>query len=119
MELPTPLKHSMFTEEMITEQVLFQAHCDILSRKNDSQILPQYLTHPCRFSFSKLRVEPKNLPPTSTSKTTQMGIFLVVQRLRLHASNAGGEGSIPGQGHVMQYSQRKQKQTHYTDEDNS
>ena len=36
-----------------------------------------------------------------------MGIFLVVQRLRLHASNIGGEGSIPGQGHAMQYSQKK------------
>ena len=28
----------------------------------------------------------------------QLGNFLVVQWLRLHASNAGGPGSIPGQG---------------------
>ena len=27
-----------------------------------------------------------------------MGTFLVVQWLRLHAPNAGGTGSIPGQG---------------------
>ena len=26
------------------------------------------------------------------------GTFLMVQRIRLHASNAGGPGSIPGQG---------------------
>ena len=36
-------------------------------------------------------------------------MFLVVQWLRLHASNAGGLGSIPGQGnrsHVSQLSSR-------------
>ena len=31
-------------------------------------------------------------------KETRIGTSLVVQRLRLHAPNAGGLGSIPGQG---------------------
>ena len=32
------------------------------------------------------------------NKENQTGTSLVVQRLRLHAPNAGGRGSIPGQG---------------------
>ena len=31
-------------------------------------------------------------------KTTVYGTSLAVQRLRLHASNAGGAGLVPGQG---------------------
>ena len=48
-------------------------------------------------------------------KTNEQGISLVVQRLRLQASNAGGVGSIPGQGtkipHAVQCGQIKKKQT--------
>ena len=44
-------------------------------------------------------------------KTNEQGISLVVQRLRLQASNAGGVGSIPGQGtkilHAVQCGQIK------------
>ena len=41
------------------------------------------------------------------------GTFPVVQWLRLHASTAGGVGSIPGQGtkilHTVQHGQKKKK----------
>ena len=42
-----------------------------------------------------------------------MGTSLVVQWLRLHASTAGGGGSIPGQGtkipHALGHGQKKKK----------
>ena len=42
-----------------------------------------------------------------------LGTSLAVQGLRLHASNAGGTGSIPGQGtkipHAKQHSQKTKK----------
>ena len=42
-----------------------------------------------------------------------MGTSLVVQWLRLHASIAGGTGSIPGRGtkilHAMWYGQKKKR----------
>ena len=54
---------------------------------------------------------------TKLSKTQLQGTCLVVQRLRRHAPNAGGLGSIPGQGpgsHMPQPrpSAVKLKQTH-------
>ena len=46
-----------------------------------------------------------------------LGTSLAVQWLRLRASNAGGEGSIPGQGtkipHAMWWGQKKQKEKHH------
>ena len=37
------------------------------------------------------------------------GVSLVVQWLRLHASNAGGMGSIPGQGTKIPHASRPKK----------
>ena len=46
-------------------------------------------------------------------KTPDVGTSVVVQRLRLHAANAGDLGSIPGQGpeipHAAQYGQEIKK----------
>ena len=45
-----------------------------------------------------------------TFKHLQSGTSLVVQWLRLHTANAGGPGSIPGQGarsHMLQQQQQK------------
>ena len=49
-------------------------------------------------------------------KTTMRGTSLEAQWLRLHASTAGGVGSIPGWGtkipHVMQHGQNKTKKNY-------
>ena len=43
----------------------------------------------------------------------ELGTSLVVQWLRLHASNAGGTGSVPGKGtkipHVVRCGKKKKK----------
>ena len=41
-----------------------------------------------------------------------LGISLVVQRLRLHAPNAGGPGSVPGQGTTSHMPQLRSKILH-------
>ena len=50
-------------------------------------------------------------------KLPLLGTFLVVQWLRLHASTAGGMGSIPGWGtkmlHALQCGKKKKKNCHY------
>ena len=53
----------------------------------------------------------KQLTQLNIKKQTTLGASLVVQQLRLHASTAGGMGSIPGQGteipHTMGCGQNK------------
>ena len=54
--------------------------------------------------------------PTSNQERP-LGTSLVVRCLRLRASNAGGEGSIPGRGtkipHALWRSQKKKKKDHW------
>ena len=52
-------------------------------------------------------------------KKKKSGTSLVLQWLRFHASNAGGPGSIPGQGiripHAMGHGQKEEKEKNYTE----
>ena len=54
-----------------------------------------------------------------TRKAKRFGTALVVQWLRLHASNAGDAGSIPGLGnkipHATGHSQKKRKAESFDD----
>ena len=55
----------------------------------------------------------KNILPSCQSSIKHYGAFLVVEWLKLHASTAGGSGSIPGQGtkipYAAQHNQKKKK----------
>ena len=52
--------------------------------------------------------------PSILPEMYESGIFLVVQWLRLHAPNAGGPGSTPGQGTRSQLLQLRLKILHAT-----
>ena len=72
-------------------------------------------THLGNGSIQVLSILRALTPPSEAEsvKTNEQGISPVVQWLRLHASNAGGVGSIPGQGtkipHASQCGQIKKK----------
>ena len=76
-------------------------------------------THLGNGSIQVLSILRALTPPSEAEsvKTNEQGISPVVQWLRLHASNAGGMGSIPGQGtkipHASQCGQieKKKKRT--------
>ena len=72
-------------------------------------------THLGNGSIQVLSILRALTPPSEAEsvKTNEQGISPVVQWLRLHASNAGGMGSIPGQGtkipHASQCGQIEKK----------
>ena len=59
-----------------------------------------YIKKEGRSQISNLTLQPKELEKEEQTKlkASGRGTFLAVQWLRLRASNAGGVGSIPGQG---------------------
>ena len=68
----------------------------------------------CEALTSKLgSAAASSLVPLMSQSSCENGTSLVVQWLRLCASNAGGVGSIPGLGtkipHAVQWEQEKQK----------
>ena len=72
-------------------------------------------THLGNGSIQVLSILRALTPPSEAEsvKTNEQGISPVVQWLRLHASNAGGMGSIPGQGtkipHIVWLGEKSKK----------